>query len=48
MDSKWNWFSVIAIIILLAGTITNGVLYFQQTGELDKAQNRLSLLEYEV
>jgi len=43
MSSKWVVIPI--IVILLAGTVANGVLYFQQGAELDETRTQLSALE---
>ena len=46
--NKWTWVVIPIIIILLAGTVTNGVLYFQQSSELKDAQSQLAALGEDV
>ncbi len=44
--NKWrSVVTVILIVALTAGTIANGVLYFQTTGKLNDAQSNIALLE---
>ena len=41
-----NWVTIIVVVALVAMTITNSVLYFQQNGKLSEAQSKLNIMEY--
>lgn len=40
-----NWLLVILVVVLLAASVTNGVLYFQQSRDLADARAQLGLLQ---
>jgi len=47
-NSKYKWLTLAIIIILTIGTITNGLLYFQESGQLDDARSEINALGNQI
>ncbi|MDD3677651.1 MAG: trypsin-like peptidase domain-containing protein [Dehalococcoidales bacterium] len=43
-----RWLTVVLVVILTIGTVTNGILYFQTSEKLNDAQTKIELIEEEL
>ncbi len=46
--NKWAWVVIPIIVVLLAGTVINGVFYLQESSKLKDAQSQITALEGNV